>query len=168
MKKFVVMLLIALFTLGGGEKIFGETKSAHARLVYSGAEMKDVHLNLLKGYLYEAIVKGDFNDEMKARTAEMIVWTTKLLVDKKVHDVTDNTDDISRLFHAAVLDINDFFRDTRLTPQQKSLQSQKWIENGKKLIVRFMRVTLKSKSTGKESTKIDWEIRLPTKVDKKK
>ena len=73
MKKFIVMLLIALFTLGGGEKIFGETNAAGARIVYDGAEMKDVHLNLLKGYLYEAIIKGDFNEEMKARTAEMIV-----------------------------------------------------------------------------------------------
>lgn len=168
MKKFVVMLLITLFTLGGGEKIFGGTNSAHARIVYSGAEMKDVHLNLLKGYLYEAVVKGDFNEEMKARTAEMIVWATKLLVHEQVFDLTNGEDDLSHLFEAAVLDINDFFRDVKVTKQEKSLRSQGWIDNGKRLIVNFTRITLKSRSTGKETTKIDWEIRLPAKVDKKK
>ncbi len=168
MKKFVIMLLIALFTLGGGEKIFGETNAAHARIVYDGAEMKDVHLNLLKGYLYEAIIKGNFNEDMKARTAEMIVWATKLLVHKQVFDLTSGKDDLSRLFEAAVLDINDFFRDAKVTKQEKTIRSQGWIDTGKKLIVNFTRVTLKSKSTGKETTKIDWEIRLPTKVDKKK
>ena len=168
MKKFVVMLLIALFVLGGGEKIFGGTNSANARIVYGGAEMKDVHLNLLKGYLYEAIVKGDFNDEMKARTAEMIVWATKLLVHAQVFDLTNGEDDLSHLFEAAVLDINDFFRDVKVTKQEKSLRSQGWIDNGKRLIVNFTRITLKSRSTGKETTKIDWEIRLPAKVDKKK
>ena len=162
------MLLIALFTLGGGEKIFGETNAAGARIVYDGAEMKDVHLNLLKGYLYEAIIKGDFNEEMKARTAEMIVWATKLLVHEQVFDLTNGEDDLSHLFEAAVLDINDFFRDVKVTKQEKSLRSQGWIDNGKRLIVNFTRITLKSRSTGKETTKIDWEIRLPAKVDKKK
>ena len=52
MKKFVIMLLVAFFTLGTGEKIFGEANTAHARIVYSGAEMKDLHFNLLKVYLY--------------------------------------------------------------------------------------------------------------------
>ena len=168
MKKFVVMLLVALFTLGGGEKIFGETNHANARIVYSGAEMKDVHFNLLKGYLYEAVIKGEFDDEMKAKTAEMLVWATKLLVHKEVFDLTDGKDDLSRLFGAAVLDINDFFRSNKITKQEKTIRSQGWIENGKKLIIRFTRVTLKSRSTGKETTKIDWEIRLPAKVDKKK
>lgn len=168
MKKFVVMLLVALFTLGGGEKIFGEANSANARIVYDGAEMKDVHLNLLKGYLYEAVVKGDFDDEMKGKTAEMLVWATKLLVHKEVFDLTNGKDDLSRLFKAAVLDINDFFRNPKVSKQEKTIRSQGWIENGKKLIVRFTRITLKSRSTGKETTKIDWEIRLPAKVDKKK
>jgi len=162
------MLLIALFTLGGGEKIFGETNTAHARIVYDGAEMKDVHFNLLKGYLYEAIIKGDFDEEMKAKTAEMIVWATKLLVHKQVFDLTNGKDDLSRLFEAAVLDINDFFRNPKVTKQEKTVRSQGWIDTGKKLIVRFARITLKSKSTGKETTQIDWEIRLPTKVEKKK
>ena len=94
MKKFVVMLLVALFTLGGGEKIFGETNHANARIVYSGAEMKDVHFNLLKGYLYEAVIKGEFDDEMKAKTAEMLVWATKLLVHKEVFDLTDGKDNV--------------------------------------------------------------------------
>ena len=168
MKKFIVMLLVALFTLGGGEKIFGETNSANARIVYGGAEMRDVHFNLLKGYLYEAVIKGEFDDEMKAKTAEMLVWATKLLVHKEVFDLTDGKDDLSRLFGAAVLDINDFFRSNKITKQEKTIRSQGWIENGKKLIIRFTRVTLKSRSTGKETTKIDWEIRLPAKVDKKK
>ena len=168
MKKFIVMLLVALFTLGGGEKIFGETNHANARIVYGGAEMRDVHFNLLKGYLYEAVVKGEFDDEMKAKTAEMLVWATKLLVHKEVFDLTDGKDDLSRLFGAAVLDINDFFRSNKITKQEKTIRSQNWIENGKKLIIRFTRVTLKSRSTGKETTKIDWEIRLPAKVDKKK
>ena len=168
MKKFVVMLLVALFTLGGGEKIFGETNHANARIVYGGAEMRDVHFNLLKGYLYEAVIKGEFDDEMKAKTAEMLVWATKLLVHKEVFDLTDGKDDLSRLFGAAVLDINDFFRSNKITKQEKTIRSQNWIENGKKLIIRFTRVTLKSRSTGKETTQIDWEIRLPAKVDKKK
>ncbi len=117
MKKFVVILLVALFTLGGGEKIFGEANFAQARIVYGGAEMKDVHLNLLKGYLYEAVIKGDFDNEMKAKTAEMIVWATKLLVHKEVFDLTDGKDDLSRLFAAAVMDINDFFRSDKITQQ---------------------------------------------------
>jgi len=168
MKKFVVMLLVALFALGGGEKIFGEKKFASARIVYNGAEMKDVHFNLLKGYLYEAVIKGDFDDEMKAKTAEMLVWATKLLVHKQVFDLTDGKDDLSRLFVAAVMDINDFFRSDKTTKQEKTIRSQGWIENGKRLIVRFTRISLKSRSTGKETTKIDWEIRLPAKVEKKK
>ena len=86
----------------------------------------------------------------------------------EIFDLTDGKDDLSRLFSAAVLDINDFFRNPKVSKQEKTIRSQGWIENGKKLIVRFTLITLKSRATGKETTKIDWEIRLPAKVDKKK
>lgn len=168
MKKFIVCLLVTFFAFGGVEKIFGEKKIASARVVYDNAEMKEVHFNLLKGYLYEVIVRGQFTDEMKAKTAEMIVWVTKILKEKEIYDLTHGKDDLSRLFGAAVLDINEFFRTDQVTKQEKTIKSQEWINNGKNLIVRFTKITLKSKSTGKETTKVDWEIRLPTKVDKKK
>jgi hypothetical protein len=50
--------------------------------------------------------------------------------------------------------------------------AEKWVEDGKRMIVKFVRITIKSKTTGETITKIIWEITLPkipeVKVKKKK
>jgi len=171
-KKLIVALLIGIFALAGGEKIFGFEKSAQAKIVLGGAEMHQNHFSLMKGFVHEAITKDKFTDGMKAKCAEMLVWITQKLMDKKHHDLTKTTDDLSRLFRAVVVDINSFFANSKKTQKEKMKIAEKWVGNGKRLIVKFVRITIKSKTTGGSITKIDWKITLPKiikpKVKKKK
>jgi hypothetical protein len=93
-------------------------------------------------------------------------------MDKKHHDLTKTTDDLSRLFRAVVVDINSFFVNSKKTQKEKMKIAEKWVGNGRRLIVKFVRITIKSKTTGGTITKIDWKITLPKiikpKVKKKK
>ena len=167
MKKLIIAMLVGMFALGGGEKIFGFEKSAQAKIVLGGAEMQQHHFDLMKGFIYEAVIKGNFSDGMKAKCAEMLVWATKKLVDKKKHDLSTSPDDLSRLFRAVVGDINTFFSNPKINDKDRIKAAKKWVDVGKRLVVRFVKITIKSKATGKEETKIDWEITLTPKTKTK-
>jgi hypothetical protein len=165
MKKLIVAMLIGMFAFAGaGEKIFGFEKSAQAKIVLGGAAMQQHHFDLMKGFIYEAVIKGNFSEEMKAKCAEMLVWATKKLVDKRYHDLSTTTDDLSRLFRAVVGDINTFFSNPKTKDKDRTAAAKKWIDVGKRIAVRFVKITIKSSTTGKEETKIDWEITLTPKA----
>lgn len=165
MKKLIVAMLIGMFVFtGAGEKIFGFEKSAGAKIVLGGAVMQQHHFDLMKGFVYDAVIKGDFSEEMKAKCAEMLVWATKKFVNKKHHDLSTTTDDLSRLFRAVVGDINTFFSNPKIKDKERIAAAKKWIDAGKRIAVRFVKITIKSKTTGKEETKIDWEITLMPKA----
>ena len=161
MRKLIVAMLIGMFVfVGGGEKIFGSEKSVQAKIVLNGAEMKQPHFRLMKGFLYEAVNKGNFSEEMKAKCAEMIVWAMDLLNDKEVHDLSVPTDSLARLFRAVVGDINTFFSNPKLTSKDRVAAAGVWGGIGGKLLVKFVRITIKSKATGQTETKVDWEMTL--------
>jgi len=169
MRKLIVAMLIGMFVFaGGGEKIFGFEKSAQAKIVLNGAEMKQPHFRLMKGFLYEAVKKGNFSEEMQAKCAEMIVWAKDLLDDKKVHDLSVPVDGLSRLFRAVVGDINTFFSNPKLSSKDRAAVAGAWVGVGGNLLVRFVRITIKSKATGQTETKVDWEMTLLEKAEGEK
>ena len=56
--------------------------------------------------------------------------------------------------------------------KDKRKKMNAWMETGKKVTVKFIKISVKSKSTGKTITKVEWEISIPkttqTKGKKKK
>lgn len=153
--------MVGMFVFGAGEKIFGFEKSAQAKIVLGGMEMKSDDFSLMKGFIYEAIQAPGFNDKMKAKCAEVLVWATQKLVDKKTHDLTQTTDDLSRLFRAMVGDIGTFFNNPNVPIKVKKQKSSEWVALGKKVVVKFIRITVKSKTSGASVTKVEWEISIP-------
>ncbi len=161
MKKLIIAMLLGMFVFCGGEKIFGFEKNAYAKIALNGLEMKSDDFSLMKGFIYEAVHHGNFGDKMKAKCAEVLVWATKKLVDKKTHDLGTAKGDNARLFRAIVQDIGNFFNSPKVPLKVKKQKAAEWIQNGKRLIVKFVRITVKSSSTGETITKTEWEIRLP-------
>ena len=160
MKKLIILLLVCLFSITGGEKIFGSEKSAHAKVILGGAEMGDPQHSLLKGFVYNMVQYGKFNEKMKEKCAEMLVWLLKKHRSKQVHDLTKTTDDLSTLFRACVQDINAFFANPKLSDKEKQALIAKWFQDCKRLVVTYIEITVKSKATGQTQTKIEWSMVL--------
>ena len=160
MKKLIILLLVCLFSIAGGEKIFGLEKSAHAKVILDGAHMGTMQHNLLKGFVYNMVQYGDFNEKMKEKCAEMLVWLLKKHRSKQVHDLTKTTDELSTLFRACVQDINNFFAKSKILDKEKRALIIKWLQDGKRLLVTYIEITIKSKTTGQSQTKIEWSMTL--------
>jgi len=167
-KKLIIVMLVGMFALLGGEKIFGFEKSAQAKIVLGGLEMKGDDFSLMKGFVYRAIQEPGFDEKMKAKCAEVLVWAAHKLVDKKSHDLTKTTDDLSRLYRAIVGDIGTFFNNPDTSIVVKKQKFSEWLNLGKKVVVKFVRITVKSKSSGKVVTKVEWDISIPKPVKVKK
>jgi hypothetical protein len=167
-KKLIIVLLMGLFVLGGGEKIFGFEKSAHAKIILGGLEMKSDDFALMKGFVYRAIQEQGFDKKMKAKCAEVLVWATYKLMDKKSYDLTSTNDSLSQIFRAIVGDIGTFFNNPNTPVKIKKQRSSKWLELGKKVVVKFVRITVKSKSSGQVTTQVEWDISIPKPVKVKK
>ena len=172
MKKLLVVLMVLVFGSVGGEKIFGFEKNAHAKIYMNGLEMQSNDFSLMKGFVYEAIQHPSFDDAAKARCAEVLVWATKKLVSKETHDLTTGGGANGRLFRAIVADIGTYLGSGKIPNKEKRKKMNQWREIGKKVVVRFIKISVKSKSTGKTITKVEWEISIPkitqTKGKKKK
>tara|TARA_R110002020_G_scaffold427811_1_gene637238 strand:+ start:1265 stop:1780 length:516 start_codon:yes stop_codon:yes gene_type:complete len=160
-KKLIVALIIGMFALVGVEKNFGFKKAAQAKVVLGGLEMKSDDFALMKGFIYEAIQAPSFDEKLKAKCAEVLVWLAQKLVDKKTHDLTKTTDDLSRLYRAIVGDIGTFFNSGAVPMALKKQKSSQWVALGKKVVVKFVRIAVKSKSSGKTTTKVEWDISIP-------
>lgn len=161
MKKLFVVLMVLVFGSVGGEKIFGFEKNAHAKIYMNGLEMQNDDFSLLKGFVYEAIQHPSFDETAKAKCAEVLVWATKKLVVKEKHDLTTGGGANGRLFRAIVADISTYLGSKGISKKDKKKKMAEWWANGKKIVVKFIRISVKSKSTGKTVTKIEWEIKIP-------
>lgn len=136
--------------------IFLFSTIAQAKIVYNSRTMQDIHLNTIKGYLYEVYEKT--NVIVKKTTgvqfARTIQWLNNAQKSKKIYTISPKSEDLSALLVlSAMKQITQIIND--------------YEEFGEALLRKWHKVGKKVQSSYKEKEgKITWKLVLqpPTKI----